>query len=147
MNGFGKIVAREQRIRIDPAGSGLWHAPRGARLHKGLDIEVFPNEEIFSPIAGTFVRVAKPYADDARYGGIIIAGKWCTVRMFYLSVLSFTSGEFIRKGDNLGFAQDVSLRYPGTKMKPHVHIEIDEIDPTIFMEIAGPRVDTFNVLS
>lgn len=133
---FGKVLAREQRVRMDAQGSGLWHASRVDRLHKGLDIEVFPNEEVFSPIAGAYVRTAQPYPEDSRFGGIVIAGKWCTVLLYYLSVLPFAAGEYIRRGDPIGRAQDVSLKYPpkkpGGHMKPHIHIEIAEVDPQVF---------------
>lgn len=134
---FASFVAHGQRVRSDSQGSGLWHAPRGNRLHKGIDLLVVPGREVFAPFDGRVVRFASPYADDASLGGVVIASDWCEVKLFYLQLVGLVPGSTFARGAVLGLAQDVSKKY-GKGMKPHLHVQIGDdgaVDPSVFMEI------------
>jgi murein DD-endopeptidase MepM/ murein hydrolase activator NlpD len=111
--------------RTDAWGSGQYGAGRGDRRHHGLDIVARPTEAICSPIDGTVVREAYPYANDRRFRGLVIrgTGSWdgYEVKLFYVD--GHFSGQ-VRAGQVVGRAQDLSGRYPG--ITNHVHLEVRE---------------------
>lgn len=130
-------------IRNDAEGFGYFDAPRGRRKHDGTDFLCAPGTEVVFPFDnGKILRIAYPYSGDTElsgvYGRAIERGKLLYFKMFYfLPRLDVLQLDF-KQGDMLGVAQDVTVKYvkPGVpcEMKPHVHLEIDRIDPTILME-------------
>jgi murein DD-endopeptidase MepM/ murein hydrolase activator NlpD len=126
-------------IRSDHYGKGHYGAKRGRRAHRGTDYLATPGQDVFAPISGNIVRVAYPY-DDKSYSGLVIANQHMAVKLFYL-VPSVTSGHHVNKGDVIGFAQDISERYPPPNdkkwmiMEPHIHVEIVSLDPDIFISM------------
>ena len=114
-------------IRSDSAGDGHWQANRGDRRHKGIDLLCDPGQDILSPIKGFVMRVAYPYGDDSSWKGIVIQGDWCRIKMYYLDPF-VRIGRQVTQGEPIGKAQNISLRY-GDKMRPHVHLEFEEIIP------------------
>ena len=117
-------------IRSDGMGGGHYGAPRHNRPHAGADYVCQPGQEVVSPITGMVERHADPYG-DGEYGGIEIVGSQCAVKMFYFRP-SVLPGVFVKQGEAIGRAQDISKRHGGG-MKPHIHLEIRSIDPDIFI--------------
>lgn len=118
-----------KRVRSDSAGDGHYAARRSkgntVYEHKGVDFECEPGQLVYSPVDGVVVRVAYPYANDDNYMGLVIETRWCKVKMFYFEPFGLLNGGSpINQGDDIGIAQDISKRYPGSGMTPHVHLEI-----------------------
>ena len=122
--------------RMDSKGSGEYGSSRGSRIHVGRDY-MFPTgtnietHKIVSPINGIVVREARPYAKGI-YGGCVLKNKYMLIKMFYFSLEKTLIGTEIHQGDFLGFAQDISKKY-GPDMRPHIHIQIDKVDPDVFI--------------
>ena len=130
-------------IREDKLGSGKHGASRGKRKHKGVDFVCRPGQRCVAPISGRVVRTAKPYSDDDNYSGMVIEGENLTVKLFYVSPAFGIVGDFVLQGDYIGDAQDISAKYeplvsPNLRlMIPHVHLEITNMNPNIFINIIG----------
>ena len=128
-------------IRNDRSGHGTWGAPRGNRIHKGIDRLCVPGQTVKSYITGIYIRPARPYADDTQYTGALFGNKWIRVKMFYVHATMLQPGQNIKAGEVFGIAQDISLKYNKTgmdekkKMLPHVHYQIDSIDPLVLEEL------------
>jgi hypothetical protein len=128
---FGRISSGGTRIS-DAWGRGQFGSSRIGHMHQGLDVKAAPGEVIRSPITGTVTREAKPYAGDSRFKGVVVkgTGDWAgtEVKLFY--VQGWLQGR-VEKGQPLGNAQDLSLRYPD--ITNHVHIEVRQsgllVDP------------------
>lgn len=131
-------------VRIDSAGSGEYGAARGARIHKGTDYLCDVGQPVVSPISGRIVREARPYGrshvtrrlitEQNEYSGVLIQGKNCAVKMFYLRLLPGIIGEYVTGGTVVGYAQDISLRY-SDDMRPHIHLQVDSFNPERIMHI------------
>jgi murein DD-endopeptidase MepM/ murein hydrolase activator NlpD len=123
---IGSPIVKNMKSRVfDNYGSGQYGASRdgGKRSHNGIDIEVKANEQIKSPIDGIIKRQSFPYANDRSYEGIKIEGigKWkgTVIKLFYMKgIISGT----VKAGDVVGFAQDLTKKYPG--ITNHIHMEI-----------------------
>jgi len=118
-------------IRSDSEGQGHYRAKRGKRLHAGTDYLCKPGQSVFSPIAGKIKRIAYPYPDK-QYSGVVIEGEFFTIKLFYFKPFQDLIGKEVSKGEHIGNAQDISLRYSGD-MLPHVHLQVDRVDPNIFI--------------
>jgi murein DD-endopeptidase MepM/ murein hydrolase activator NlpD len=119
-------------IRSDRAGDGHYGARRGAKTHKGVDYICIPEQPIKAPISGRIVREARPYA-TGDYSGVVIQNKHYAIKMFYLDPVRDLIGEDVEQGAVIGTAQDISKRYAGQGMTPHIHLEIDHVNPEIFV--------------
>lgn len=108
-------------IRIDPMGDGHFMAPRGSRLHCGIDIECIPDEHVLSPMNGIFKRIARPYV-GLDYSGVLIESKNLWIKMFYFLPDDSLIGKELFAGQIIGRAQDISLKHSGG-MLPHIHLE------------------------
>ncbi|MCF6236928.1 MAG: M23 family metallopeptidase [Gammaproteobacteria bacterium] len=110
----------------DKWGKGHYGAPRGSRTHNGLDIEAYPKQVIVSPIDGSIVRKTYPYANDMRYTGVLLEGtgrhKGYSIKIFYMNPSSGIIGKIVQAGDDVGEAQDLTIKYP--RITNHIHIEI-----------------------
>ncbi len=111
-------------VRIDQAGSGMFKASRGERLHKGVDFMCTPGQIVVSPINGRVIRIAYPYADDRSWRGVLIGDSNFQVKMFYVDPYPHIIGRVVLAGDNIGMAQNISERYGGQGMEPHVHCQL-----------------------
>ena len=129
-------------IRVDSWGDGNYGAARTGHVHRGVDLEVFKGETIYSPIQGTIIRVAYPYANDLKWTGLEIAGApgsaWdgYRIKMFYMTPTASLIGKTILQGAPIGKAQAISEKY-SPEMKNHVHVELwkgtESVDPTPFI--------------
>jgi len=107
---------------IDPHGSGEYGAPRGSRLHVGIDFECAPGTQIQSPVHGHVTKIGYPYADDLAYRYVQITdATGHNHRVFYIQPL-VEIGAKVSTGDTIGSSQDLTARYPG--ITPHCHYEI-----------------------
>ena len=123
MNKYPKQIVEGQSSRVrDTWGSGQYQAPRGSRKHDGLDIKATSGQRVFAPFPGVITRVARPYANDPRYTGIVLegSGEWTgySLKIFYLEGL--VSGG-VDAGQLIGYAQDLGWKY--TNITNHIHVE------------------------
>lgn len=110
-------------IRVDDAGDGHFGALRGDRTHCGVDYESVPGSVVLSPFPlACVVRWGYPYAGDSEYRLILLEVDDILVKIMYVDPLP-EPGERLRMGDRIGVVQDVTQRYPGQRMKPHIHVE------------------------
>jgi hypothetical protein len=116
-----------QPIRSDAAGEGHFGAARGGeRWHKGVDYEVEPGMAVRSPCVGRVERFGHCYADEPSYRLIELwAPGYAVVRVLYVQPIEgLQSRDEVKVGEVIGYAQDVSRRYPDSDMRPHVHLEL-----------------------
>ena len=111
-------------IRVDAAGDGHFGAPRGSRTHNGVDYCCTPGGFVHSPVDGTVTKLGYCYTDDPYWRYVEVTDdSGLRHRLFYTLPLVLND-ELVTAGQIIGEAQDVSQRYPGQGMKPHVHYEI-----------------------
>jgi len=116
----------------DRHGAGHHGAPRGNRLHNGLDFKCSVGQDVVCPIDfGKVVRISKPYRDDLTWSGLVIENDTIKIQMWYLKPLPGIIGNEVRQGQLIGHAQDISEKYEG--MTPHIHLRIMSIDPALFL--------------
>jgi len=123
------------KVRHDQAGSGSWGSPRGNRRHKGVDFACEPGQPVYSPITGKVKRVAYPYSDTQEYAGVVVENSRIIIKMFYLHPYKNVIGKNVVAGQKIGTAQDITKRYDGQGMTPHIHLQIDSIDPMLLIDI------------
>lgn len=118
-------------LREDSAGSGRFGAKRGSRKHQGYDFLCKPKQIIKAPIAGKLVK-AYPYQGDIFYIGCRISGENWKVKMFYFVPYDNLINENVLAGDEIGIAQDISVKYGG-RMKPHIHLALYKMNPMVLV--------------
>jgi len=133
--------AGHMQIRIDRKGSGLFGAPRGWRLHQGIDLEMQPGAQVISPEDGKLIRVMLPYGKDSPFRGLIIKSRKLIHKLMYTDIASAELiGTRVTEGQVVGILQDIRERY-GREIKPHLHWEIC-IDPEyLITELMEVRKD------
>lgn len=133
-SGWAKIV-NPSVIRNDSGGDGHFGTSRnrytGKGTHEGVDISAKLNQKVYAPINGKIVRIAKPYADDSRFSGLLLEGlNGEEIKIFYISPLKV--GENINRGELIGTAQSISKKY--NTVTDHIHVEYRQdgvlTDPT-----------------
>jgi hypothetical protein len=123
----------------DSWGSGAWLAPRGKRLHLGLDFEAQPDQIILSPLDGVVRRIARPYAyslDEPANTGLLIEGTGrhadISVKLFYVIPDPGILGSYVTATTPIGLAASLQSLYPS--ITNHIHLALfhdgDPIDPT-----------------
>lgn len=112
----------KRQIRNDANGSGEFGAKRGLRLHKGIDLEYFPDEPVTAEISGYVNRIVLPYANDFDYTGLEVKGKYFIWHCMYITPLEGIVGNMVKEGDIIGYAQDIRKRYQqSSHMLNHTH--------------------------
>ena len=122
------------RIRMDGSGDGHFGARRTRNdgkvyPHGGIDEKCEPGQPIYAPCDSVYERIAYPYSGNRKYTGGVFRSEKVIVKCFYFSPET-KAGELVKKGDIVGIAQDISVRYntPDTphekRMTPHIHTEI-----------------------
>lgn len=129
-------------VRNDPAGGGSFGARRGARTHQGVDFRCNPGALILSPVAGQVTRYGWAYAraegaPDWRYVEVTDAQNR-RHRFLYTTLLpELAVGYPVSPHQAVAVAQDISARYPGSGMLPHVHYEVwdgdERLDPALVL--------------
>lgn len=119
---------------FDGHGTGRYGAPRDGRMHRGVDFICDSGQDIVCPIDNAkVIRESKPYKEDLSWSGIVLKNEVVVVQMFYFEPVKGIFGKAVKQGDLLGYAQDISLKYPG--MIPHIHLRIVDIDPALFLRL------------
>jgi hypothetical protein len=121
-----------KKRKRDAGGSGSYLAGREGKVHRGQDYLCTPGQQVVAAIGGRIVRESRPYANDI-YSGVVIRNHKMTIKMWYFEPYPCILGRDVCAGQPLGRAQDISKRYK--EVPPHVHLEIDHVDPEIFMDV------------
>ena len=137
-----------QSIRKDPAGDGHYGSPRSKIVdgkvvtykHAGTDSSCTPGQTCWAPHQSVVVRPAYPYKNDKTYLGILLDAGWCLIKLFYLEPFVGVGVELYR-GQPIGIAQDVTLKYPGIGMTPHIHWELSRFsnNPELYTISGGHK--------
>ena len=121
-------------IRSDTKGDGHYGARRGIRRHKGTDFLCVPGQAVVCPIDnGIVTRENYPYP-DLTYHGLTIRNKDITIVLFYCKALPGIVRQNVFRGQYIADAEDISLKW-GKDMEPHVHLEIKNINPELFLNV------------
>lgn len=110
-------------IRIDAEGDGNLGAPRGDRIHAGIDFFCRKGQHIVAPFNMRIIRNSYPNADLIMNGIAWKFGK-SEGRLFYFIPLTRLIGKDVSEGQIIGSAQSVSEYYQLPKMNDHVHFEV-----------------------
>lgn len=106
----------------DKTGNGWYGAKRGNRKHEGTDYVVTPGEVIFACDSGK-IRIGNVYSYSTEMKLVEITNKMFKIKQMY--ILPFVmDGEEVKKGQPIGYAQDVAKFHHSAEMKPHVHISV-----------------------
>lgn len=112
------------KIRVDGEGDGNFGTSRlpPYKKHYGLDLEVKIGQKVYAPFNGTVVLIPKALQDKSGYQGVrIMADNGLKIDVLYIKP-SVEANAKIKKGDLIGYAQDITKAYSGS-MKNHIHIE------------------------
>ena len=114
----------------DAWGDGSYGASRGSRSHRGIDYEVEPGTELYSPVKGRVTKIGLPYTpkdtDKITYRYLQITDyRGFKHRIFYLEP-SVAVDRHVDTHTIIGFAQNIASKYSTDDkvMKNHVHYEI-----------------------
>lgn len=106
----------------DKYGCGHWHAPRGSRKHKGVDLLVKPELILKSHLDGVVTKIGYPYQGDYFYRYIEIkASPTVKHRIHYVRPI-VKVGDKLCYSQPIGYVQDLRKKYAG--MSNHVHFEV-----------------------
>lgn len=127
---------KNPKIRLcDPNGCGAFGSSRGDRDHNGVDIIAAPNTQINAPISGK-IRTLNVYSSSNSMKGLEIENGNIKVKIFYVNH-GLLNGQYVKKGEKIGIAQDIAAYHGTPKMTPHIHLEIyvnnKLIDPTKYI--------------
>ena len=128
----------------DLFGSGEFGASRdaGKRRHEGVDYIVAPGAAVRSPISGEVARLGYAYrgAGGFRVLEIVNSDTKVKARVLYVEP-SVAVGDTVTAGQEIGTAQDLNARYPGSNN--HVHVELRDAQQQMIEapeELPSPRV-------
>lgn len=114
-------------IRNDKAGLGHFGANRGSRKHRGIDYVVQPGCQVYSPATGKVTKIGYCYRDDSRWRYVQITDeKGLDWRVFYISPDANIGDEVDKHLTAIGWADDITERYPDKGMTPHIHLEVKQ---------------------
>ena len=123
--------------RCDAQGCGHYGAPRGGRIHRGVDLACEGKLPVGSPVRGVVTKLGWPYVGnfDIRY--VQISCEKYRYRVFYVSP-TVAVGDTVELGDIIGAAQSLKQLYPG--ITDHVHLEVKDpdgnfVDPTPLLQV------------
>lgn len=109
----------------DCHGAGYYGAPRGGRVHKGVDCACHPGSIVLGLTHGEVTKIGYPYNPNdekkghCRYVEVTLDGN--RFRYFYLTPL-VSVGDTVAPLEPLGKVQDLTIIYPG--ITSHYHFEI-----------------------
>ena len=125
-------------IRNDKGGLGYFGAPRKKMLngkptryrHRGVDYACIPGQQVWMPFTAVVLRFKNPYEG---YSGILFRGKGIVGTLFYVACEESVINKEYQEGAVVGIAEDISQKY--TDVTPHIHFQIDKIDPELLINI------------
>lgn len=126
---LSKVKKEELEVRNDSAGSGEWMAPRGDRLHLGIDYVADPGDVIASPVSGEVSKYGYVYKGDYKFRYVEVTethSRRHRHRLFYTDLLAEVAvGSSVRVGEPVATVQDIREKYPEEDgMLAHVHYEV-----------------------
>jgi len=128
-------------IRNDSQGHGHFGAPRGSRVHLGLDLSTKVGQAILSPLEGSAVNfigasTRHPMVDITPSDLSLGIEK---IRVLYVNALEdvkLWSSYKVSSGDKIGTASDLEDLGYSSAVKPHIHLQImsdgNWVDPAPF---------------
>ncbi|XP_034050154.1 leukocyte cell-derived chemotaxin-2-like isoform X3 [Thalassophryne amazonica] len=133
---FGQLCSGNPTNRkrsSDKWGAGHYHAPRGNRWHKGVDIVCDDGSTVYAPFDVTLNGKVTVYTDPnkaAINNGINLEGEGLCFKLFYVNP-DKTSGT-LQKGERIGTMLPMQSVYPG--ITSHIHVQMcDKSDPTSYL--------------
>ena len=118
------MIIKAPTREADIHGMGHYHAPRGRRLHNGIDKAVWPKSIVLAIHPGTVTKLGYPYADHLEYRYVEVTNpQGLRFRYFYVEPM-VDVGDIILQHQEIGTVQDLESLYPG--ITPHVHFEIKD---------------------
>jgi len=123
-----QIQTVELEIRSDEAGDGHYHAPRAGRQHNGIDFACQVDAPVLSPVSGVVTKHGYAYPDDLSWRYIEITdGEALRHRLFYVYP-TIPIGYTVTPDTEVGRSQNITIRYPGQGMTPHIHYGVKNED-------------------
>lgn len=124
---------------VDAHGGGGYGAPRGSRIHKGLDFVARPLDWGMSPLEGTVMRLGRAYVDnpeteldESDLRSIHIQSDTVWVKLLYVDPLPILHvGSQVRAGMPIGHCQDRAkyvLNKDLGEFTNHIHMEVRVIN-------------------
>lgn len=119
----------------DAFGSGQYKAPRGHRLHRGVDFISGSGEPFLAPVSGKLLRIGTVYTKSDFTLLEIGLEDGSTLKAFYVEP-TIRVGQHFMQDEAIGFVQDLNRRYPG--ITPHTHMELQkpdgqQVNPILFL--------------
>lgn len=121
---FRPVIRPFRRRKCDKFGCGSFGASRdgGARSHAGMDVLSEVGSPVFAPFGGT-VRVFQAYKNYGGLLGIEVKGKAYSCKIMYVNhIPELKTGDKVRAGQMIGYAQSLQEKYPG--ISNHLHVEV-----------------------
>lgn len=132
---FGQLCSGNptNRVRVsDSFGRGHYGAPRGSRVHGGVDVVCADGSTVYAPFDLTINRRSAPYTDPKKSAindGLMVTTEGVCFQFWYVKP-DKTSGT-VRKGQKIGTLLPMQSVYPG--ITSHVHVQrCDKSDPTSY---------------
>lgn len=125
---------------FDCQGAGYFGAPRGDRVHKGIDFVDNHGDYVRSLNNGVVTKIGYPYSptdkEKSHFRYIQVTdGSGFECRYFYIDPI-LTVGAEINVGDVIGKAQNLKHVYPG--ITQHFHFEVkrsgEYMNPNHYLE-------------
>lgn len=123
----------------DIHGQGHFQAPRGHRLHNGVDFAVYAGSAILAPCCAIVHKIGWPYSPEdpikgnLRFVALEVVGGYM-LRFLYVKPI-VAAGSFIERGQVIGYSQTLQAAYPN--ITEHVHFDVKiggvYIDPVKFL--------------
>ncbi|XP_067103932.1 leukocyte cell derived chemotaxin 2, tandem duplicate 1 [Osmerus mordax] len=130
---FGQLCignANNRKRISDTWGQGHYGAPRGSRVHNGLDVACADGAVVYAPFDVKLNGKVIVYTDPKKAAinnGINLSGEGLCFKLFYVKPDS-VSGE-VKKGQRLGTMLPMQSVYPG--ITSHIHVQMcNKSDPT-----------------
>jgi len=120
----------------DAHGAGYYKAPRGTRLHQGIDFDCPVDSLVTTITNGAVTKIGWVYSNpkkkEYRYVQVTDADGLKFRYMYLESMVKV--GDDVTAKQIIGLVQDLTIIYPG--ITPHCHFEImigrKRIDPRFF---------------
>lgn len=114
----------------DAYGSGFHGAPRGSRIHDGVDYVSIAGQQVNASLSGKVIKLSRPYSsgiDAAELAGVqIVASDGSCCWMWYMQPLDNIVGSIVKAGDSMvGSAKTLQNRYTNG-MTDHIHIRLHD---------------------
>lgn len=108
-------------VRNDSCGLGNFLAPRGDRVHPGIDLVCTAGQDIYAPVDGKYQKFLDPYG-DGKYKGLRIINHWCIIDLLYVFP-GIVIGDGVVQSQIIGKAEAIGDKY-GDDMIHHIHMKV-----------------------